>query len=59
MNLDPDDRLEGSDNLEALYDTAKNTNSDIVRYLVKSIPFIQDQIKDCDFFNKYQFKIFD
>jgi len=59
MNLDPDDRLEGSDNLEVLYNTAKCNNSDIVRYLVKSIPFNKDQIKDSDFFNKYQFKIFD
>ena len=59
MNLDPDDRLEGSDNLEVLYNTAKCNNSDIVRYLVKSIPFNEDQIKDSDFFNKNQFKIFD
>ena len=59
MNLDPDDRLEGSDNLEILYNTAKSNNSDIVRYLVKSIPFNKYQIKECDFFNKNQFKIFD
>ena len=48
MNLDPDDRLEGSDNLEVLYNTAKCNNSDIVRYLVKSIPFNEDQIKSLD-----------
>ena len=59
MNLDPDDRLEGSDNLEILYNTAKSNNSDIVRYLVKSVPFNKYQIKECDFFNKNQFKIFD
>ena len=59
MNLDPDDKLEGSDNIEILYNTAKSNNSDIVRYLIKSIPFNKYQIKGCDFFNKNQFKIFD
>ena len=59
MNLDPDDRLEGSDNLEVLYNTAKSNNSDLVRFLIKRIPFNKDQIKYCDFFNKYQLKIAD
>jgi len=59
MNLDPDDRLEGSDNLEVLYNTAKSNNSDIVRYLIKRIPFNKEQIKYIDYFNKYQFKMFD
>ena len=59
MNLDPDDRLEGSDNLEVLYNTAKSNNSDLVRYLIKRIPFNKGQIKYINYFNKYQFKIFD
>ena len=59
MNLDPDDRLEGSDNLEVLYNTAKNNNSDLVRFLIKRIPMNKDQIKYSDFFNKYQLKIAD
>ena len=59
MNLDPDDRLEGSDNLEILYNTAKSNNSDIVRYLIKRIPFNKEQIKYIDYFDKYQFKMFD
>ena len=59
MNLDPDDRLEGSDNLEVLYNTAKSNNSDFVKYLIKRIPFNKEQIKDINFFNEYQFSIFD
>ena len=59
MNLDPDDRLEGSDNLEVLYNTAKSNNSDIVRYLIKRIPFNKEQIKYINYFDKYQFKMFD
>ena len=45
INLDPDDEFKDSDNLEYLYNTAKKSNSDVVRYTIMpnsdSFPIIQ------------------
>ena len=59
MNLDPDDRLEGIDNLEFLYNTSKSSDLDFIRYLVKIIPLNEAEVEGADNFNKNQFKIID
>ena len=59
MNLDPDDRLEGIDNLEVLYNTSKSSDLDFLRYLVKIIPLTKEDIEGAENFNKNQFNIID
>ena len=59
MNLDPDDRLEGDDNLEVLYKTSKASDLDLLRYLIKIIPLNDYQIEESNNFNKNQFNMLD
>ena len=59
MNLDPDDRLEGDDNLEVLYKTSKTSDLDLLRYLIKIIPLNDYQIEESNKFNKNQFNMLD
>ena len=59
MNLDPDDRLEGNDNLEVLYNTSKSSGLDLLRYLIKIIPLNDYQIEESNKFNKNQFNMLD
>ena len=48
MNLDPDDRLDGIDNLEFLYNTSKSSDLDFIRYLIKIIPLNEAEVKRVD-----------
>ena len=59
MNLDPDDRLEGDDNLEVLYKISKASDLDLLRYLIKIIPLNDYQIEESNKFNKNQFNMLD
>jgi glycosyltransferase involved in cell wall biosynthesis len=57
MNLDPDDKLEGNDNLETLYKYSIQYNLDFLRFLHKRIPRNKLDINFCQKMDKYQFKI--
>ena len=59
MNLDPDDRLEGKDNLKTLYNKAKKSNLDYVRYLTKRIPRNEGEIEKYNMINKMQLEVED
>ena len=59
MNLDPDDRLEGNDNLEVLYNTSKISNVDYLRFLIKSIPLNRNGALHANDLNLHQFKMKD
>ena len=54
MNLDPDDKLDDVDNLELLYNKAKNTNSDLVIFLLKRIPLNKSEEERYNYLNKMQ-----
>ena len=59
MNLDPDDKLEGNDNLDTLYKYSRQYNLDFLRFLHKRIPRNKSDINFCKKMDKYQFKIID
>lgn len=54
MNLDPDDKFESKNNLELLYNKAKKSNLDFIRFLLKRIPRNNYEIKICNLKNKLQ-----
>ena len=56
MNLDPDDQLEGKDNLKILYNYSKENNLDFVRFLHKRVSKNKLYIKIFDFRDKIQLK---
>ena len=56
MNLDPDDKLQGDDNLEILYNKSKISNADVVRFLIKRIPLNNFEKKQYDIINSNQLK---
>ena len=59
MNLDPDDKLEGKNNLAVLYYYSKKLNLDFLRFLHKRIPKNQLEINFCESLDKKQLKIQD
>ena len=59
MNLDPDDKLEGKDNLYTLYKKAKKSNLDYIKFLIKRIPINEGEIEMYKELNKVQLKIED
>ena len=59
MNLDPDDKLASSYNLEILYNKAKNSNLDYIKFLLKRIPRYKFEIELCEFKNKIQLQVED
>ena len=59
MNLDPDDKLDSNTNLEILYNTAKISHLDYIKFLLKRIPRNNFEIKICNFRNKIQLQIED
>ena len=54
MCVDPDDRLEGVDNLELLYNKSKTTKADYVKFLIKRIPNTKSEIRIFSIMNKNQ-----
>ena len=59
MNLDPDDKFEGQNNLKLLYNKVKTFNLDYIHYLIKRIPKDKSQIEICNKLNKMQLNIKD
>ena len=61
MNLDPDDKLESPDNLEILYNKARQTKANIITFgLLKANNFELTKLINCNYFDKiiYQPNIF-
>ena len=56
MNLDPDDKLEGKNNLAVLYYYSKKLNLDFLRFLHKRIPKNHLEINFCKSLDKKQLK---
>ena len=56
MALDPDDKLQGKKSLELLYNKAKLTQSDYVKFLIKRIPLNNSEIRKYKLLNKNQLK---
>jgi glycosyltransferase involved in cell wall biosynthesis len=59
MNLDPDDLLEGKNNLAVLYHYLKKYNLDFLRFLHRRIPRNKHDINFCNRTDKMQLKILD
>lgn len=57
MNLDPDDELEGPDNLEYLYNIANQSKVDIVQFaFIKELPQVSVKTIMCSNFNNILFQ---
>ena len=54
MSVDPDDRLEGVDNLELLYNKSQVTKADYVRFLLKRIPRNDSEMDQLNLIDKNQ-----
>ena len=59
MNLDPDDKLEGNNNLKALFNKAKKSNLDYIRFLVKRLPTNKEDFDKAKRYSKLQLKNLD
>ena len=59
MNLDPDDKLEGNNNLKALFNKAKKSNLDYIRFLVKRLPTNKEDFDKANRYSKLQLKNLD
>ena len=59
MNLDPDDKLEGNDSLETLYNHSIQKNLDFLRFLHKRIPWNKKDINFYKKIDKFQLKFTD
>ena len=59
MNLDPDDKFEGYNNLKILYNKSKRLNSETVRFLIKRIALNDSEKNFYNKINKYQFEMDD
>ena len=54
LNLDPDDKLKSCSDLKILYNKAKKSNLDYIRYLVKRVPRSKSEIVELNKMNKLQ-----
>ena len=59
MNLDPDDKLEGNNNLKVLFNKAKKSNLDYIRFLIKRLPNNKEDRDNAIKFNKLQLENLD
>ena len=59
MNLDPDDKLEGNNNLKVLFNKAKKSNLDYFRFLIKRLPKNKEDRDDAIKFSKLQLENLD
>ena len=54
MDLDPDDILEGNNNLKILYNKAFHTGLDLLIFLIKRVPINKSEIEKYNLINKLQ-----
>ena len=59
INLDPDDRLEGNNNLKKLFNKAQKSNLDYIRFLIKGLPTNKQDLGVAKIYNKLQLKKLD
>ena len=59
MNLDPDDKLEGNNNLKVLFNKAKKSNLDYIRFLVKRLPSNKEDFNKANKYSKLQLENLD
>ena len=59
MNLDPDDKLEGNNILKKLFNKAKKSNLEYIRFLIKGLPTNNQDLGMAKIYNKLQLEKID